>query len=329
MKKARFGGLSLLAVALLLGLYAPFHGRVLNWLRADSDGDGIINIKEVINGTAFNDRDTDHDSIEDGDEKFVGTSPTDPDTDSDGIDDASDPYPTTPATGYTPSIRLRTPAPGSVVATSPVLVEFEVAADRTVNYVWVNARSVKKVGGLYSISLDFDDGPNYIYISADTVEGRTTKLSMPITVDAKPPSLVIASPADKQVVQGSYVYVRALAEIDDATVTINGNPTVRDGFYYNAWVKLASAGSHSITAHLTSPAGEESGNAITVQFNPPPGWMGEDADGDGVLNKDDFFPRDSSQWRDDNQDGEGDTFNAGREKLIITSPQNGQVIYAR
>ena len=56
----------------------------------DSDGDGICDSEETVNGTDPNNADTDGDGIDDGDEIALGTDPTNPDTDGDGVNDGDE-----------------------------------------------------------------------------------------------------------------------------------------------------------------------------------------------------------------------------------------------
>lgn len=56
----------------------------------DSDGDGVTDDQEVIDGTDPNNPDTDGDGINDGEEKDLGTDALDPDSDDDGLTDGEE-----------------------------------------------------------------------------------------------------------------------------------------------------------------------------------------------------------------------------------------------
>ena len=65
---------------------------------ADTDGDGLLDTDEVIQGTNINRPDTDGDGLSDGDEVNVaGSDPLLADSDGDGILDGFDPAPLNPA----------------------------------------------------------------------------------------------------------------------------------------------------------------------------------------------------------------------------------------
>ena len=45
-----------------------------------------------------------------------------------------------------------------------------------------------------------------------------------------------------------------------------------------------------------------------------------DTDGDGIIDRDDTFPGDSSEWRDSDYDGKGDNIDLDDDCLLYTSP---------
>ncbi|MBA3045056.1 MAG: hypothetical protein FP824_02440 [Euryarchaeota archaeon] len=59
-------------------------------LFADIDGDNLIGINELNNGTGIFNSDSDNDGLNDGMEIELGTNPTSPDTDSDGLSDSDE-----------------------------------------------------------------------------------------------------------------------------------------------------------------------------------------------------------------------------------------------
>jgi hypothetical protein len=96
----------------------------------DSDGDGLINCREVLLGTGADSPDSDSDRLLDGAEVAAGTDPLDPDTDDDGFLDGeedefgSDPnssgsVPTETTSGYSqvalPSFSVRNDTPPPLV----------------------------------------------------------------------------------------------------------------------------------------------------------------------------------------------------------------------
>lgn len=56
----------------------------------DTDGDGVLDYKEIEMGLNLNNKDTDQDGIDDGFEKEWGTDPLVADTDQDGITDGDE-----------------------------------------------------------------------------------------------------------------------------------------------------------------------------------------------------------------------------------------------
>ena len=56
----------------------------------DTDGDGIDDAQEAIDGTDPNDPDSDNDGVNDGQEALDGTDPLDPDSDDDGVNDGQE-----------------------------------------------------------------------------------------------------------------------------------------------------------------------------------------------------------------------------------------------
>lgn len=60
------------------------------WLDADSDGDGLVNAKELEAGTSPQNPDSDGDGVSDTKELNQGTNPTNPDSDQDGLNDGEE-----------------------------------------------------------------------------------------------------------------------------------------------------------------------------------------------------------------------------------------------
>jgi hypothetical protein len=185
----------------------------------------------------------------------------------------------------------------------------------------------------FSHSLTFEEGLQEITVAASATNGSGSLVRYYVTINALPPSVLIIQPTDYQVFTNQNIRVVVESDSNEATITVNEQSTIRQGFLYSAWLTL-DAGTNAISARSV-----ESGQAITntayAVCNISENYPTEDADGDTVLNQDDYFPDDPTEWYDTDADGVGDNADPDPEDPCITStitidqPENGITIRAR
>jgi hypothetical protein len=303
----------------------------------DSDSDGIADARErMIYGTDENKADSDADGLSDWDELFVaGTDPLIQDTDNDGIIDSEDQYPLI----HGPVIVVSDPGTNQTMTQSFIIVTGTVSNEMALREIRVNSQPVGQqstpTNGVvsFSHSLTFEDGLQEITVGASATNGSASLIRFCITVNATPPSVLIIQPTDYQVFTNQNVRVVVESDSNAAMITVNEQATIRQGYLYSAWITL-EAGTNAISARSVE-GGQALTNTVYVVCIISEDYPDEDADGDTVLNHDDYFPDDPTEWYDTDADGVGDNADPDPNDPSITStitidqPENGITIRAR
>lgn len=180
----------------------------------------------------------------------------------------------TESTANPPVITLLSPADGSTSSTSQVAVSIQVASDVPLDEVRINSILVQPAdnAGHYQQNLTLPEGPQTVTLRARSTFGLVTFGQFTVTVAALPPDIAILQPADNQAFETANVLVKARADTNQGTVTINGVSATRSGYVYAAWLRLTATGFNTLTATLTDPAGRQTSNSVTVLFSPPPDY---------------------------------------------------------
>jgi len=237
----------------------------------DSDGDGLSDLYEQDHGLDQYDNDTDNDGYSDWEEVVIH--------DSDPLN-ASDPPTNTP-----PKIDVITPANGSTLNTSTVLVEWNAYDEDGIDYneVRLDDGAWIYVGASTQYTFyDVSDGDHTIYIRSTDTEGLSNTTIIQITV-AEPPKVNLNDPVEKEGEDGKY---RAYSSsgtviigwgasdnsgVDHTEVRVDGGSWVNIGNVSCYMITGLSDGNHTIEIKVVDVYGNYNLSTIEVivDLTPP------------------------------------------------------------
>ncbi|MFO7534399.1 MAG: hypothetical protein R6X19_01720 [Kiritimatiellia bacterium] len=303
----------------------------------DSDEEGLTDARERwIYGTDERYSDSDMDDLSDWAELFeAGTDPWNPDSDNDGVPDGEDQYPLI----HGPVIVVSDPDGNQTLTQSVISVTGTVSNEMTLSAIRVNSEPVSQqstpTNGIvcFSHSLTFEEGLREITVAASATNGSGSLVRFYVTINATPPSVKIIQPTEHQVFTNQNIRVVVESDSNYATITINEQCTISQGFLYSAWLTL-EGGTNLICARSVE-SGQALTNMVYAVCDISTNYPEEDADSDSVLNQNDCFPNDPAEWDDTDADGVGDNADPDPDDPSISStitidqPENGITIRGR
>lgn len=229
---------------------------------------------------------------------------------------------------WNPAIAITAPTDGAVVSGDlPVQLS---TVDLAGAELFLDSSLIKTFGstGPYSFDLNttsISDGSHTLKVVGEGIDGGMVSDTVGFVVrnDNTDPIVALVSPMEGQVVYSDLdirVSVTDASEILSVTVSIDGgdeiplSPASRSTLW-EGWIPIStlSVGGHIITAAALDTSGN-SGTSETLAFengledldgDGKPDERDEDLDGDGVLNTEDEFPYNTTEWMDTDGDGIG------------------------
>ncbi|MBI3344311.1 MAG: hypothetical protein HY028_05585, partial [Gammaproteobacteria bacterium] len=175
-----------------------------------------------------------------------------------------------------PTLTLTQPSSGQVFTTSPITVSGAATDNLSgIKDLWVNGVLTPLVNGAFTTSLSLTTASTRVSLYAKDYEGNLGTTYTDVFLDSVPPTINIQSPADGAIVTTSTLSVSAVAydDVGFPSVTLNGQPAVRDGDLVSATVTL-TPGANTITLIATDGVGRQTTVTRTVTYDagpqPPP-----------------------------------------------------------
>jgi hypothetical protein len=168
---------------------------------------------------------------------------------------------------------------GGAVGTSPLALGGTVSDLSGVATFTVSGTSVPLTNGAFATNVALNPGANHILLAAVDCEGNNSTKDVLVYLDAQPPQVSIATPADNAILLANSVTVTGTATDDVmvAGVTVNGQAATLTGSTYSATITLpkdalnSSEGSRQITVVATDEAGHQmtATRNVVIDLTPP------------------------------------------------------------
>jgi len=126
-----------------------------------------------------------------------------------------------------PNLTITAPANGTLTKQQWVQVWGTVQPPESFVEIRGN-QAATDFSGNFSSFVSLEEGPNVVLVNATDPAGNTARASVNITLDTRPPSLYVDSPADGLLTNLTSIDVRGRTDAD-AQVTVNGRPVSVDG----------------------------------------------------------------------------------------------------
>jgi len=170
-----------------------------------------------------------------------------------------------------PTLTLTQPSSGQVFTASPITVSGTATDNLSgIKDFWVNGVLTPLVNGTFTAQLSLTSGSNRVSIYAKDYEGNLGTTYSDVFLDSVPPTVNIQSPASGALVTTPTLSVSAVAydDVGVPTVTINGQPAVRNGDLVSATVTL-TPGVNTITIIATDGVGRQTTVTRSVTYDAP------------------------------------------------------------
>ena len=164
-----------------------------------------------------------------------------------------------------PTISILSPAPGALVKTPDLMVSGTVADDGPIATVTLDGQPVELDNGSFSASVALDEGLNTLVVIATDSTGKQSVSTKSVTLDTMPPDLLVQSPVEGDLINGSSVVVEGTATdgSEVALVEVNGAPVALTDGRFETAVAIAQS-DNPILVRATDTAGNSAEATVHV-----------------------------------------------------------------
>ncbi|MFY9826793.1 MAG: DNRLRE domain-containing protein [Thermoanaerobaculia bacterium] len=174
---------------------------------------------------------------------------------------------TTPVTADTtpPVVAITSPAGNSLVSSPTVTVTGTVSDNVRISSLTVNGLAVPVANGVFQTTVNLAEGSNTIFAIASDASGNQSTVSVAVTLDPTPPTLIVDSPTPGQSTNQALIRVAGSATDLDGVggITVNGTPVALSGERFDTTVALVE-GSNTVTIAAVDSVGNQTQTTVAV-----------------------------------------------------------------